>query len=54
MTQPLSNLAPHESDLTRTLMGQAVELHGETGASDILLYADVFGDFSEPASAPQS
>jgi len=40
MTEPPSS----ESDLTQALIRHAVELHGKAGASDLLLYADVFGD----------
>ena len=47
MPQENTNLPAVDTDLTRSLIDYAVELHGKAGASDILLYADVFGEFSE-------
>lgn len=39
--------APVEVNLTRALIDHAVEIYGKAGAAGLLLYADVFGDFSQ-------
>jgi len=44
MAHPDPHLTPTDTDLTRSLIDYAVDLHKKAGASDILLYADVFGD----------
>ena len=44
MERPDSHLTSNDTSLTRALIDYAVDLHKKAGASNILLYADVFGD----------
>jgi DNA integrity scanning protein DisA with diadenylate cyclase activity len=54
MDKPAPDLAKQDNDLTRALIDQAVDLYTKAGASDILLYADVFGDFADLKELIQS
>ncbi|MBN2131610.1 MAG: diadenylate cyclase [Sedimentisphaerales bacterium] len=47
MAEPMPNPTPVDTNLTHALIDHAAKLYGKAAASDILLYADVFADFSE-------